>query len=532
MIKSLIAKEINITSIGSKFKKENLLNTIIELVLYVGFIAIEVYLFHMLSSKLNSYVGVARALLTIFLTIISAVLIVVMTTQARKSIFSVEDANIMLTKPIKPMDNILSKILFIYAKNVFFNFCVAFPILVSYVINVGAPVYLVAICLLYPFIASCFETGFACILSLPLQKTTLVLKRVGILQVVFSIAIIFGFCYLYSHVLNLFMVLVKDGNIETIFTNDTLEILKKVGEFCIPARFFVPMFEGKAVWILVMLAISIVIFVLGVALGSVFYLKFIKDEKESRDGQKKKFKPTKSVVKALFVKEFKLIFSSNSVFSFAGLLFMQPILTFAIVKAINVIFKSGVFSFLSSMFTFLVPIVGVLFVTLFSVIINTSSSFILQKEGYSGIKICKLIPVAYKQQVFIKMIVPFVSSVLSLLVTVIVLVAFKELGVVNGVLSFFLALVLEIIMEMVCVSAEFRNKSKGEGSSLAAVVEIVSIAVPLVLVAFIGVLAYVGLNFYIAFAIPLALALVVAVVYGILFAKNINKNFILLETRN
>ena len=113
MIKSLIAKEINITSIGSKFKKENLLNTIIELVLYVGFIAIEVYLFHMLSSKLNSYVGVARALLTIFLTIISAVLIVVMTTQARKSIFSVEDANIMLTKPIKPMDNILSKILLI-----------------------------------------------------------------------------------------------------------------------------------------------------------------------------------------------------------------------------------------------------------------------------------------------------------------------------------------------------------------------------------------------------------------------------------
>ena len=532
MIKSLIAKEINITSIGSKFKKENILNTIIELVLYVGFIAIEVYLFHMLSQKLNNYNGVAEAFLTIFLTIISAVLIVALTIQARKSIFSTEDASIMLTKPIKPKENILSKILFVYLKNVFLNFCVAFPILVSHTINVGAPAYFVAVCIVYPFFASFFETGFACILALPLQKIMALLKRVSILQILLSIAIIFGFCYLYSHVLNLFMVLVKDGNIESIFTSETLEILKKVGEFCIPARFFVPVFEGKYLQILIMVAISIAVLAIGVTLGSVFYLKFIKDEKESKGGQKKKFKPTTSLTNALLVKEIKLIFSSGSIFSFAGLLFMEPILTFAIVKAINVIFKSGVFSFLSSMFTFLIPIVGVLFVTLFSVIINTSSSFILQKEGYSGIKICKLIPVSYKKQVFIKMIVPFVASLLSLIVSVIVLVAFKELSVINGVLAFFLALVLEIIMEMVCVSAELRNKSKEEGSSLSAVIEIVSIFLPLVLVALIGVLAYVGLNFYIAFAIPLGVALVAMIVYAIVFAKSINKKFVLLETRN
>ena len=532
MIKSLILKEIKTTSIGSKLKKENLLNTVLELVLYVGFIAIEVYLFHMLSAKFQAYNGVAEAFLVIFLTLISAVLTVVLAMQARKSLFSAEDASIMLTKPIKPLDNVISKILFVYIKNVFFNFCVAFPVLISYTINTHAHAYVVVFCVLYPIIASCFETGLACILSLPLQQLHLLLKRFAILQIIVSIAVIAGFCYLYSHVLNIFMVLVKDGNISTIFTNESLETMRVIGAYCIPARFFVPVFYGKYFEILIMIAIAVVVLALGTVLGAVFYMHFIKAEKESKSKSVNKFKKTMSPTKALFVKEFKLIFSSNSVFSFAGLLFMQPILTFAIVKAINVIFKSGVFSFLSSMFTFLMPIVGIIFVTLFSVIINTSSSFILQREGYSGIKICKLIPVSYKKQVFVKMVVPFVSSLVSLIVSVVVLVAFKEMSVISGVLAFLLALVLEVIMEIVCVSADLRNKQKEEGSSLAAVIEIVSILVPLVLVALIGVLAYMGLNFYVAFAIPFAIALVVMVAYAIVFAKGINKKFVLLETRN
>lgn len=531
MIKSLILKEINTTSIGSKFKKENLVNSILELMLYVGFIAVEVYLFHMLSGKLTAYNGVPEAFLTIFLALITAVVIVVLTMQARKSIFSSEDASIMLTKPIKPVDNIVSKIVFIYLKNVFFNFCVAFPILVSYIINTGAQVFLVAFAVLYPFFASLFETGIACLLAFPLQKIHELLKRFSILQIVVSIAVIAGFCYLYSYVLNVFMVLVKDGNISTIFTTEALETMQVIGKFMIPARFFVAVFGGGYLQILIMLAISAVVLALGVVVGAACYLRFIKNERESKNGAKHKFKPVTNETASLLKKEFKLIFSEGSVFSFAGLLFMQPILTFAIVKAINVIIKSGVFSFLSSMFTFFTPIVGIVFVTLFSVIINTSSSFVLQKEGYSGIKICKLIPVSYKKQILIKMLVPFLSSLLSLVVSVVVLVAFKEMTIINGVLAFSLALVLEMIMEMACVSADLRNKST-EGSSLSAVLELVSIIVPLVLVALIGVLSYAGLNFYVAFAIPLGLAVVALLVYAIFFVRSINKKFILLETRN
>ncbi len=170
-------------------------------------------------------------------------------------------------------------------------------------------------------------------------------------------------------------------------------------------------------------------------------------------------------------------------------------------------------------------------VTLFSVVINTSASLVLHKEGYSGIKICKLIPVPFKKQIFVKMLVPFCASALSLVVSVVVLVAFKEMTAANGALAFVLALLLEMLIEIACVSAELRNKAK-EGSSLAAVLELASVAIPLVVVALIGALSYAGLNFYIAFSIPLVLVAAMLALSVALFAKSVDRRFILLETRN
>ena len=531
MIKSLILKELNTTSIGSKLKKENLLNTLLEIILYGGFIAIEVYLFHMLIKKFEAYSGVSEAFLTIYLTILSLMITIILTIQARKSIFSTVDAQVMLTKPIRPRDNIISKIVFIYIKDVLFNFCVAFPILVSYAMNLHLPGYVIIFCILYPFLMALIETGISCIFVLGFQKIYQLLQKYVIFQISFSIVIIVFFCYLYSYILNIFMVLVKDGNISTIFTNETLEVLKQIGLFCIPERFFVPIFKFDFIPLIYMVLIVSAVLVLGIFLGSKFYLNFIRAEKESKNKIVRKFKATTTPTKALFIKEAKLIFSSNSIFSFAGLLFMEPILTFAIVKAINLIFRSGVFTFLTSIYSFIIPIIGIVFVTLFSVIINTSSSFILQREGFNGIKICKMIPVPYKKQVYIKMAVPFISSVVALIVSIIVLVAFKELTIINGLLAFAISLILVILMEIVCVSSDFRGGTKA-GSSLNAVIELISIFVPIVFVGVIAILSYIGLNFYIAFAIPFGVALIATIIYFIIFQRRVNKNFILLETRN
>ena len=114
---------------------------------------------------------------------------------------------------------------------------------------------------------------------------------------------------------------------------------------------------------------------------------------------------------------------------------------------------------------------------------------------------------------------------------VVLLVSFKELSILNGVFAFMIAFVLQILMEMICVSTEFRAKSK-EGTSLAAVIELISILLPILVVGFMFLLAYLGLPFYIAFLIPFVVILMVTILYFIIFSKKINKLFILLETRN
>lgn len=531
MLRSLIKKEFSITSISQKIKKDNIINTIVELILYFGFIVVEVYLYNMLNKKLSNYNDAPLAFLTIFLGLISVILIGTMALQSRKTIFNEEDSMIMLTKPIRPIDNIISKIIFIYIKNVVFNFFISFPILVCFSLSQNKPIYIV-LCVLYPFIISLVETGIGLLLSLPLQKIFQLLRRYFVLQIIVSIGIILAFCAIYSYVLNVFMVVVKNGDIQTIFTIESINNMKNINSFIIPIRFFTAIFNEQFIQIFLMLLISMAVLVIGLFAGSKYYIKYIRQEKESITNKIGKPKEMTSVTKALIYKEFKLIFSSNSTFSFAGLLLMEPILTFAIVKAINVIFKSGVFTFISAMFQFIIPVIGMIFVTLFAVIINTSSSFILSKEGYNGIKICKVIPVSYKKQVLIKMIVPFVASFIALLISIIVLIIFKQMTVQTGLLSFILALVLSLLLEMISVSCDLSSPQTEEGQSGRAIVEIAAVLVPIIIVGLVLLLSYFGVSFNIAYLVAFASIFVITLAYAVLFIKRVNKKFSLLETRN
>lgn len=531
MLKSLILKEFSLTSISQKFKKSNLLNTIIELILYIGFIIVEVYLYNMLNKKLISYNDAPLAFLTIILAIISIILIFTMALQSRKTIFNEEDSMIILTKPIRPIDNIISKIIFIYIRNVFLNYFISFPILVCFSLSQGKALYII-LCVLYPFIISLFETGIGLLLSLPMQKISQLLRRFFVLQIITSIIIILAFCAIYSYILNVFMVVVKNGDIQTIFTIESINNMKNINNFIIPIRFFTAIFKEQFIQVILMLLISIIALVIGLFAGGKYYIKYIKQERESVSNRTSKPKEMTSVTKALIYKEFKLIFSSNSIFSFAGLLLMEPILTFAIVKAINVIFKSGVFTFISAMFQFIIPVIGMIFVTLFSVIINTSSSFVLSKEGYNGIKICKIIPVSYKKQILIKMIVPFIASFVALLISVIVLIIFKQMTLQTGLLSFVLALILSFLLEMISVSCDLSSPQTEEGQSGRAIVEIAAVLVPIIIVGLILLLSYFGIDFNIAYLVALALIFLTTLLYALVFIKQVNKKFRLLETRN
>ena len=532
MIASLIQKEFKSSAFALKFKKDNILNTIIELLLYAGFIAIEIYLFNMLSKKLNIYENAPQAFLAIFLALVNLVLIGISTISARKVFFNEEDSMIMITRPVKAVDNIISKVIFIYARTLFLNYIVSFPILISYSINMSMPYYIYIIAVLYPIVISLVQTGFASLFALPAQKGYLFLKRFPIAQIIFSLILIGAFCVIYSYVLNIFMIIVENGDINKIFTTESVATMQYIGKFLFITRFFVPIFNFKFIWLLLFAFICIALMAIGVVSCSAYYIRFIKQEREGYRNYAGSFKEPKSMNGALLYKEFKLIFASNSTISFSTLLIMEPILTYIIVKAINLIFKSGVFTFVSSMFEFFNPVMDMLLIVLFAVIVNTSSSFVLSREGYNGIKICKTIPVSYSKQMLIKMIVPFVCSFFALLLSVVILMAFKEITVVNGVLTFVIAIVLSLILELVSVTCDLYAPTTEKGNAGRAVVEIIAILLPVIFVGAIAILCYKGLAFIPAYFISLGVLVVMLGVYLTIFILKISKKFALLEIRN
>ena len=285
---------------------------------------------------------------------------------------------------------------------------------------------------------------------------------------------------------------------------------------------------------------------IGVAACSAYYIKFIKNEREGYRNYAGSIKEPKSLNSALLYKEFKLIFASNSTISFSTLLIMEPILTYIIVKAINLIFKSGVFTFVSSMFEFFNPVMDMMLVVLFAVIVNTSSSFVrkpsrilytsssfvLSREGYNGIKICKTIPVSYSKQLLIKMVVPFVCSVLALLLSVVILVAFKEMAIITSVLTFVIAIVLSLILELVSVTCDLYAQTTEKGNAGRAVVEIIAILLPVIFVGAIAILCYKGMQFIPAYFISFGVLVVILGACLAIFILKISKKFALLEIRN
>ena len=108
MFLNLVLKEFD------KLKKKNLLSLFLNLVLAIGFVFIEIYLYKMINEKLMAFKGASLSFLTIFLFVVSIAHILFLTAKVRKTMYSKTDSDILINKPVSPVLNIMSKIVFIY----------------------------------------------------------------------------------------------------------------------------------------------------------------------------------------------------------------------------------------------------------------------------------------------------------------------------------------------------------------------------------------------------------------------------------
>ncbi|MBE6143041.1 MAG: hypothetical protein E7177_03540 [Erysipelotrichaceae bacterium] len=528
---NILVKEFKLLFWGDKTSVvKKILALIFTGLMLAIFVTIETYLFVMVIRKVKVYSGAAQIYLTLFLAIISCIMIVLNIVCAHKLFFNEKDIEQLTRYPISNEQIILSKLVFMIIIHFFTSMMFTYPLFLAYGTIMGrAPLYYFIV-LFYPILSFLFEGGVALILVYPFKLLIDYLKKHLLVQFIVSLIVMFGACFLYSKILTLFMDLVVNNNINILFTLSSLDKLSKFVKSLIPINFLVQSFLATSGRIMQYLLISGGIFLVGITV-SIFAFNYFRNMVVHHTSKelKETLKVT-SIKKNLMKKELILLFKdSNNIFTFAGLLIVQPFLLYLVVSALNGVFSSGTFAYYLIALPYFMPVMDIVLIMLFTVIINSGANTYIGSEK-STMRIMKTIPVSVFTQLLIKVGVPFVCSSISLIISTLALLIGKVISFQTFIFGTLITIVLLLVFQLVSLKEELTIKmGKNKSTFLSS---LYSYLLP---IAFLGVslvLSFFGLDIRIAYLISTGVIILLGVPFVINFKKKTINRFLDLEVVN
>ena len=192
----------------------------------------------------------------------------------------------------------------------------------------------------------------------------------------------------------------------------------------------------------------------------------------------------------------------------------------------NLIFGTGNLNYISTLFPSIFLTVDVILIMLFIAIINTTSSMSLIKEKNTLI-IMKTLPVSYFKQLLIKISVPTILSFISFFVSILALVIFNEISLVDFAFLILVGGLSIILLNIIALYSDLKSKNK---SSLLTV--LISFVFPLFAVALgalLSLLVEAFLETVIFFLSIIALELIVISFFVIKIKSRVTKLFMKYE---
>ena len=528
---NILVKDFKILLLSDKSSlSKKILSLLFSTIMLGIFIAIEVFLFTMIINKVKIYDGAAIVYLTLFLFIISCVIIILDLLMANKLFFNEKDIEQLTRYPISNEQIILSKLVFLFATHFFTSFLFTYPIFIAFGNLMGrAPMYYFSV-LFYPVLTFLFEAGVALIFVYPFKLLIDYLKKHVVVQFVVAIVFMFGACFLYSEVLNIFMDLVVNNNLNKLFTVNSLHNLSNFIKKLIPIKFLVQYYITQSGGMTEYICISLGIFLIGVSI-CIFAFSYFRNLKIC--GTSKEITgdiKVLSLKKILIKKELVLLFKdSNNIFSFVGLLIVQPFLLYLVVSSLNNVFSSGAFAYYMLALPNFISVLDIVLIMLFTIIINSGANNYIGSEKKT-MRIMKTIPVSAFTQMMIKVGVPFVASCISLTLSTLVLLIFNVISLKTFFFGTFITIILLLVFEIISLKEELSIKVNKQKSSLLS--SIYSYLLPIAFLVSSLVLSYFEINIVFAYLISLVVIILLGLPFIFKFkSKTVNK-FLDLEVVN
>ena len=527
---NLLFKDLRIQFLGDSDFKKKLIKLIIMILLMGALAFVIAFIFSNVIKKVNVYDGAANAYLTLFLSIISLLMIILNLIRAYKLFFDKKDIEILTKYPVTNGQIIGSKMIYILVMHYVTCLTFVYPIFISYALTQGRSALFYFITLFYPFLSFLFEAGIALLLVYPFKLIIDYLKKHLIIQFIVSLVLMVLLAILYSRILSLFMNLVVNNNINQLFTTSAIKAVQKGTNFLVPVVFLVQFFLGIGVRILPYVAIALGVFLLGVTL-TVFAFNYFRNVTFNPPKKKlKEIKKMPSLSRMLIKKELIVLFKdSNNIFSFSGLLIIQPFLMYMVISSINGVFRSGTFQFYTLLIPNIVEILDVVLMMLFTIIINSGANAFISNETRT-IRVLKTIPIEPEKQMIYKALVPFVLSLISLIISTIVLMALQTTGVIHIIFGFIISLSMLIVFEIISLKEELKIRSNKQKSVLLST--LYSYIVPIVFFGIAVLFTFNKVNVIVPYIITLVLILASAIPFVINYKQKIRSDFLDLDMIN
>lgn len=452
---SLLVKDFKLMYSREKKLSKRILSALITIIFIGCFVAIESFFFVAILNKITNFYQAPLAFMTLFLFIISAILMIMNIFQAMKLFFNKKDIEQLSNYPVTNGQIILSKLVFLFLNHYMTSFIFVYPLFISYGIIMHKTMIFFYISLFYPVFSFFIEVGIALILVYPIWLLIQYLKKHPIIQFIVSITILFIGVFIYSQVLNVFVELVANNELSSLFTKSSIERFINLRKYQVPINFLTDGFISKRWFRLIPFTfIAFGVFSLGlvITINAFNYVKNITFNVQAKVVEKE-YKQI-SVTKALIKKEFILLTKcSDYVFSYSGLLIVQPFLAYLVVKALNTIFNTGSFVYFNLVVPNFLPLINILVIMMFTLIISQGANQYIQMEKKT-IKIIKTIPVNPVKQLLIKMLIPCILSFASLVVTLLVLLIGGQISLMTFIFAFILTTLLLIIFDIISLREE------------------------------------------------------------------------------
>ena len=490
---NLLLKDFRLMFSGSAKLSERIISAVFT-VLFIGcFVAVEWFVFSGIISKISDVAGAKESFLCVFLFVIIVLSTVSCVMSAKKLFFDPKDVELLSNRPVQSGQIISSKLVLLFLVQTSAAFMFEYPLFIAYGVSEGMPPLFYFTALFFPALSFVTEAGVALLAVYPVYLVSCALNNHPLIKLFIVSAVMAGISIAYSSVLEIFVELLSNNGMAGLFTSENMANLQKFKEFAFPVNVLLSVFISKKGYsLLVYLLISSIIFVAGLVY-TVFSYNYVRNVNfaAKRKSKERKLRIL-SVPKSLVKKELSLIFgNSENIFSYTGLIIIQPFLLCMVLKSINTAFNS------------------------------------MEEKT---VKNMKTMPVNLHLQLAVKSGLPFVLSVVSLFVSIAVLLAAGVTGFASASFCFLLGICALALYYVASLYEELKIRRAKSRKTL--ISSAVSYLLPMFFAVFSAILAYSGINPYVCLAVGSVLYIGLAAAGAFIVYKKSGRLFLELEAIN